>query len=93
MLVVSPLGWVYYVLIPALPAAAVMLERQQRVAMKLIAIGLAVPPALVVLLAERAPGAFVPALLNSLYGMTLLCAWLVLTVGQPTRVQMNRQAS
>jgi hypothetical protein len=91
MLVVSPLGWVYYVLIPALPAAVVMLERQQRVPMKLIATGLAVPPALVVLLAERAPGAFATALLNSLYGMTLVFAWLVLTVGHPSRVQVDRR--
>jgi hypothetical protein len=83
MLVISPLGWVYYGLIPALPAAAVMLERHQRMAPKLLAAVFAIPPVVVVLLAERMSSAVASALINSTYAIALTFAWLVLAMGHP----------
>jgi hypothetical protein len=90
MLVISPLGWVYYVLIPALPATAVMLERHQSTSLKLIAVGLAVPPAIVVLIADRVPGSLGPAVINSIYAIALACAWFILAKERPVRAAMNR---
>jgi hypothetical protein len=81
MLVISPLGWVYYTLIPALPVTAVMLQRRQHIPLKMIAAGFAAPPVLVVLLSDWSPNAAVSAIIQSTYGIALTFAWLVLAKG------------
>jgi hypothetical protein len=81
MLVISPLGWVYYVLIPSVPVVAVLLERRQVIALRLIATAFAVPPVAVVLTADKMSSALASAVINSFYGITLLFVWCVLVTG------------
>ena len=81
MLVLSPLGWMYYALIPALPLAAVLIARPPTMWVRMVIAGALLPPAAIILFADSLPGIVLPAVVNSTYALTLVAAWLTLMIG------------
>lgn len=82
MIILSPLGWVYYALIPALPAARVLLKSRSTWVMPTIAAGSTVPPAVVVLTALRMHHWIPSAIASSFYALTMMGVWLALVAGR-----------
>ena len=83
MIILSPLGWVYYALIPALPAALVLLRYRSSWVMPAIAVCSIVPPAAVVLTGLQMHHWIPSAIANSFYALTIMGAWLALVAGRP----------
>lgn len=78
MIILSPLGWVYYTLIPALPVAAVMLRSQSKWVTVLMAACAIVPPILVVSVASQMQQGMFSAIANSFYALSAIGVWLAL---------------
>jgi hypothetical protein len=74
MLVVSPLGWIYYWLVPALPIAKVIPLRAQWVG-RVSTAGILLPPLVVVLPALFTSNAWLIAAAYSAYGIVALIVW------------------
>jgi len=89
MIILSPLGWVYYALIPALPAALVLLRSRSTWVVPTIAVCSIVPPAAVVLTGLRLEHWLPSAIANSFYALTMMGAWLALVAARGDSVAVG----
>ena len=93
MIILSPLGWVYYALIPALPVAMVLLRRPTSGwVIATIAVCAVVPPVAVVLTASEVQHWMPSAVVNSFYGLTIIGVWLAVVAGRAESVLIGRPA-
>jgi hypothetical protein len=78
MIIFSPLGWIYYALIPALPLALVLIRHQSVRVLATLAACWLVPPVAVVWAASQARHGIGSAMANSFYALTLVGTWLTI---------------
>jgi alpha-1,2-mannosyltransferase len=86
MIILSPVGWVYYSLIPALPIAMVLLRQSTSAwLMRTIAVCSVVPPVAVVLTASQLQHSIPSAVVNSFYGLAMIGVWLAVSFPRTPR--------